>query len=118
MVQSNTESGVMGMDYETVSNDLQWRQAEIEKIDRKMKQLRWIIILLASLLLVIVLAGVSTVYHSPHVPTPVYTIKPTPEIVWLPSPTYRATPTLIAASTSTVPYAGMAVPYVPSQQTW
>ena len=108
----------MGMDYETISNDLPWRQAEIARIDRKMRQLRWIIILLASLLLVIVLAGVSTVYHSPHVPAPVYTIKPTPEIVWLPSPTYRATPTLIAASTSTVPYAGKAVPDVPSMQAW
>ena len=82
------------------------RQAEIAKIDRKMKQIRTIIILLASILVVIVLVGLSTTSQSPGIPVPAYTINPTTEVVRLPSPTPRptATPTQKAIA---YPYEGM-----------
>ena len=120
MVKSNTESGVMGMDYERGHNDLQRlrRKAEIAKIDRKMSQLRNIMILLASLLVIIVVAGISIANRSSRVPVPVYTINPTTEIIRLPAPTPRTTPRATSTPVSAVPYVGMAVPYVPAKWTW
>ena len=94
------------------------RQAEIAKIDRKMKQIRTIIILLASLLVVIVLVGISTTAQSPGIPVPAYTINPTTEVVRLPSPTPRPTPKPTATPVPNVPYVGMTVSYVPARWTW
>ena len=104
---------------ETVSSaPHQQRQAEIAKIDRKMLQLRYIMITLASLLVIVVVAGISTASRSPRLPVPAYTINPTTEIVRLPSPTPRPTPRTTSTPMPTVPYVGMYVFYVPSKWTW
>lgn len=94
------------------------RKAEIAEIDRKMKQIRTIIILLASLLVVIFLVGISTTAQSPGIPVPAYTINPTTEVVRLPSPTPRPTPKPTATPVPNVPYVGMTVSYVPARWTW
>ena len=98
------------------------RQEEIAKIDRKMKQIRIIIVLLASLLLVIVIAGISASERSSGIHVPTYTIQPTTQIVTLPAtikeatitPTAKATPTPVPA----VPYVGMYVSKAPSKWQW
>ena len=103
----------------TVRNDLQQqRQAEIAKIDRKMLQLRYIMITLASLLVIVVVAGISTASRSPRLPVPAYTINPTTEIVRLPSLMPKPTPRATSTPMPTVPYVGMYVSYVPSKWIW
>ena len=92
----------------------QRRRAEIEAIDRKMHQLRNMIIVLLSLLVIIVVAGISTANRSPGVSIPSYTIEPTTKIVPYTTPTPRPTPTPMPS----VPYVGMYVSYVPSKWTW
>ena len=92
----------------------QRRKAEIAAIDRKMHQLRNMIIVLLSLLVIIVVAGISTANRSPGVSIPSYTIEPTTKIVPYTTPTPRPTPTPMPS----VPYIGMYVSYVPSNWTW
>ena len=92
----------------------QRRRAEIAAIDRKMHQLRNMIIVLLSLLVIIVVAGISTANRSPGVSIPSYTIEPTTIIVPYTTPTPRPTPTPMPS----VPYVGMYVSYVPSKWTW
>ena len=92
----------------------QRRKAEIAAIDRKMHQLRNMIIVLLSLLVIIVVAGISTANRSPDVSVPSYTIEPTTRIVPYTTPTPRPTPTPMPS----VPYVGMYVSSVPSKWTW
>ena len=92
----------------------QRRKAEIAAIDRKMHQLRNVIIVLLSLLMIIVVAGISTANRSPGVSIPSYTIEPTTRIVPYTTPTPRPTPTPMPS----VPYVGMYVSSVPSKWTW
>ena len=92
----------------------QRRKAEIAAIDRKMHQLRNMIIVLLSLLVIIVVAGISTANRSPDVSVPSYTIEPTTRIVPYTTPTPRPTPTPIPS----VPYVRMYVSSVPSKWTW
>ena len=92
----------------------QRRKAEIAAIDRKMHQLRNMIIVLLSLLVIIVVAGISTANRSPGVSIPSYTIEPTTKIVPYTTPTPRPTPTPMPS----VPYVGMYVSSVPSKWTW
>ena len=100
------------------SEALRQRQAEIAEIDRKMSRLRHIMIVLASLLVIIVLAGIGAADRSPVSSVPVYSINPTTEIIRMPSPAPRATPRATSTPVPTVPYVGMAVPYVPARWTW
>ena len=92
----------------------QRRKAEIAAIDRKMHQLRNMIIVLLSLLVIIVVAGISTANRSPGVSVPSYTIEPTTKVVPYTTPTPRPTPTPMPS----VPYVGMYVSSVPSKWTW
>ena len=92
----------------------QRRKAEIEAIDTKLHYLRNMIIVLLSLLVIIVVAGISTANRSPGVSIPSYTIEPTTIIVPYTTPTPRPTPTPMPS----VPYVGMYVSYVPSKWTW
>ena len=106
------------VDFNTEQIQHQRRQAEIAKIDRKMLQLRYIMITLASLLVIVVVSGISTANQSPRLPVPAYTINPTTEIVRLPSSTPRPTSRATSTPMPTVPYVGMYVSYVPSKWTW
>ena len=92
----------------------QRRKAEIAAIDRKMHQLRNMIIVLLSLLVIIVVAGISTANRSLGISIPSYTIEPTSKIVPYTTPTPRPTPTPMPS----VPYVSMYVSYVPSKWTW
>lgn len=96
----------------------QRRRAEIEAIDRKLHQLRNMIIILASLLVIIVVAGISTANRSLGISVPAYTIEPTTKIVPYTSPTPRPTPRPTPTPMPSVPYVGMYVSYVPSKWTW
>ncbi len=96
----------------------QRRRGEIEAIDRKLHQLRNMIIILASLLVIIVVAGISTANRFPGVSVPSYTIEPTPSVVPYTSPTPRPTPRPTPTPMPSVPYVGMYVSYVPSKWTW
>ena len=96
----------------------QRRRAEIEAIDRKMHQLRNMIIILASLLVIIVVAGISTANRSPGVSVPFYTIEPTTSVVPYTTPTPQPTPRTTPTPMPSVPYVGMYVSYVPSKWTW
>ena len=92
----------------------QRRKAEIAAIDRKMHQLRNMIIVLLSLLVIIVVAWISTANRSPGISVPSYTIEPTTSVVPYTAPTPRPTPTPMPS----VPYVGMYVSSVPSKWTW
>ena len=96
----------------------QRRRAEIEAIDRKMHQLRNMIIILASLLVIIVVAGISTANRSPGVSVPSYMIEPTTSVVPYTTPTPQPTPRPTPTPMPSVPYVGMYVSYVPSKWTW
>ena len=95
---------------EPVSEDAlrrQRRRAEIAAIDRKMHQLRNMIIVLLSLLVIIVVAGISTANQSPSISVPAYTIEPTTKVVSYSTPTPRPTPKPAATPKQVDPY-----PYV------
>ena len=96
----------------------QRRRAEIEAIDRKMHQLRNMIIILLSLLVIIVVAGISTASRSPGISVPAYTIEPSTSVVPYTTPTPRPTPRPTPTPIPSVPYVGMYVSSVPSKWTW
>lgn len=96
----------------------QQQRAEIVAIDRKMHQLRNMIIILASLLVIIVVAGISTAKRSSGISVPSYIVEPTTSVVPYTTPTPRPTPRSTPTPMPSVPYVGMYVSYVPSKWTW
>ena len=96
----------------------QQRRAEIAAIDRKLHQLRNMIIILLSLLVIIVVAGISTASRSTGISVPTYTIEPTTSVVPYTTPTPRPTLKPTATPMPSVPYVGMYVSSAPSKWTW
>ncbi len=102
-----------------VSKDtLQRQRAEIASIDRKPHQLRNMILILLSLLVIILAAGISSANQSPGISVPSYTIEPSTKAVPYTTPTPRPTPRSTPTPVLSVPYVGMYVSSVPSKWTW